>query len=263
VYQILLTTYPVKFQKEYGSDMLQVFRDSCVRTIRQSGANGMLNLWAVTLLDFLRSVFEQHLQKEAYMSKSQFIKLSGWAFIVGSFAFIAILSNSGPLSIPGSVISSILLSVGLLGLRARYGERVGGFGRYSLLLGVSGPFVLVIFIAMSLAGILTATQVGDGFWILPYAGPAITLLGLTLFGFAALQHKVMSGRGWLPVVAGIWYPSIYFFVADYVFTRHDVEALLNPHWSLIEIMFLIQFGALCLLGAVLNDDVSEEMATPV
>jgi hypothetical protein len=113
------------------------------------------------------------------MSKPESIKSSGWAFIAGAVAFITILSGSDPIAIPGSEISAILLAVGLLGLRARYGEQVGGFGRNSLLLGASGPILLVIVIAMGLFGILTETQITKGLWVLLFGGPAITLLGLT------------------------------------------------------------------------------------
>ncbi|HEX2698388.1 MAG TPA: hypothetical protein VHM28_11830 [Anaerolineales bacterium] len=194
------------------------------------------------------------------MPKSQLDKFTGWAFILGAIAFISILQGSDPVAIPGSEISAILLAVGLLGLRARYGEHIGGFGKNSLLFGASGPFVLVIFIMVGLAGFVTETQIGQGLWILIFGGPAITLLGLTMFGFAALRNKPMRRWNWLPILAGIWYPGIYFFFAGYIFTHHDA-ALADQYWPLIETMLLIQFGALCLLGAVLNDNATEEVAT--
>lgn len=189
------------------------------------------------------------------MSKS--IKSSGWAFILGGFSFAAILTGSDPLAIPGSEISAILLAVGLLGLRARYGEHVGGFGRNILLLGASGPVLLVIVIALGLSGILTASQITKGLWILLFGGPAITLLGLTLFGLAALRSKPMPRMNWLPVLAGIWYPAVYFFLAGYLFT-HDGEYPGQYH-AAMQMIFLIQFLALCVFGAVLNDT-SEQMA---
>ena len=143
------------------------------------------------------------------MSKPELIKLSGWAFVAGSLAFITILSGSDPLAIPGSEISAILLAVGLLGLRACYGEHVGSFGRNILLLGASGPILLVIVISMGLSGILTETQITKGLWVLLFGGPAISLLGLTLFGLVALRSKPMPRLNWLPFFAGIWYPVAY------------------------------------------------------
>ena len=73
------------------------------------------------------------------MSKPESIKLGGWMFIAGAFAFITILSGSDPIAIPGSVVSAILLSVGMSRLRAAYSETVGLFGRGFLLLGILGP----------------------------------------------------------------------------------------------------------------------------
>src|SRR5215510_10194250 len=152
------------------------------------------------------------------MSKSELIKSSGWLFIAGAFAFITLLIPADPISIPGSELSAILLAVGLSRLCARYGEQVGGLGRNSLLLGVSGPFGLVIFIALGLVGIVTETQVKEGLWVLIFVGPAISLLGLTLFGLAALISRPMPRLNWLPIFAGTWYP-----VTFIIFSIYDIS----------------------------------------
>ena len=193
------------------------------------------------------------------MSKSQLIKFSGWAFILGAFAFITILSGSA-VQILGSESSAILLAVGLLGLRARYSERAGNFGRNILLLGASGPIFLVIVIALGPSGILTVAQIEKGLWILLLGGPAISLLCLTLFGLVALRTKPMPRWNWLPVFAGIWYPVLYFFAAGYLFIHHGVYPL-DVAIQILQIIVLIQFLALCALGAVLVSDTTQEMAT--
>jgi len=194
------------------------------------------------------------------MSKS--IRSSGWAFIAGAFAFITILSNSDPLAIPGSVISSILLAVGMSGLRARYGERAGSLGRNMLLLGVMGPVLFLIAIAsmalMNSFGRLTVAQVEAGLWVLIFVGPAISLLGLTLFGLTALRSKPMPRLNWLPAFAGIWYPVAYFFLAGYLFTHNGKFP--QEYYPAIQIMFLIQFLVLCAFGAVLVAETPQEMA---
>jgi hypothetical protein len=256
VYQVFLRAYPTKFQQEYGSQMIQVFRDCCRHAFRQSGARGIYRLWAVTVLDFLHSVFEQHMQKEADLSQSRLIKWSGWAFILGAFAFLTFVGGSEALTLPGSELSAILLAVGLLGLRARYGEHVGSFGRNILLLGASGPFLLVIVIAMWLAGIITEAQITKGLWILLFGGPAISLLGLTLFGVVALRSRPMSRWYWLPVVTGIWYPVAYLFLEGYLFTHEGVYP--QEYHSAIQTMLLIQCLALCLLGFIVLTDSRQE-----
>jgi hypothetical protein len=191
------------------------------------------------------------------MTKAELSKLSGWAFILGSFSLATILSGSDPLAIPGSVISSILLAVGMSGLRARYGEKVGRLGRNILLLGVMAPVLLIIAIA-SMA-VVTIAQIEEGYWILVFVGPAISLLGLTLFGLAALRSKPMPRLNWLPFFAGIWYPVAYLFLAGYLFTNNGVFP--QQYYTAIQIMFLIQFLALCVFGASLISDTTQEMAT--
>lgn len=197
------------------------------------------------------------------MSKSELIKSSGWAFILGAFSFATILTGSDPLAIPGSVISALLLAAGMSGLRARYGEKAGSFGRSMLLLGVIGPVLWCIAIAsmvlMGLSGIVTVAQVEKGLWIVIFGGPAIALPGLTLFGLAALSSKPMARFNWLPVFAGIWYPVFYFFLAGYLFTHNGVYP--GQYQIAFNMMHLMQFLALCVLGSILVSDAPQEMAT--
>jgi len=186
------------------------------------------------------------------MSKSESAQSSGWAFI---------LTGSDPLAIPGSVIGSILLAVGMYHLRARYSERAGSFGRNILLLG--RPIVFGIAIAsgniLYSSGSITNTQVEKGLWVLIFVGPAISLLGLTLFGLDALSSKPMPRLNGLPFVTGIWYPVAYSFLAGYLFT-HDSK-FPQQYYPALPLMFLIQFLALGRFGVVLLTDKPEEMAT--
>jgi hypothetical protein len=198
------------------------------------------------------------------MTKAEFGRWSGFAFIAGSFAFITILSGSDPLAIPGSVISTLLLASGMLSLRACYGERIGSFGRNILLLGVIGPILLCIVIAsmavMYYSGNLTESQIeAKGLWILIFGGPAILLLVLTLFGLAVLSSKPMARLNWLPIFAGIWYPVFYFFLAGYLFTHNGVYP--GQYQMAFNILHLMQFLALCVLGLILVNDTSQDVVT--
>jgi hypothetical protein len=266
VYRVLLFAYPAGFRREYGAQMRQVFRDCCLRALTQNGGIGMLELWAITLFDFARSLVEEHTQKETTMKNSNLIRLSGWAFIAGAITFIAILSGTDPVSIPASVISAILLAVGLLGLRARYGERAGSFGRSILLIGVIGmplPYLAIALFAVAAAVLpLTPIQVENAFsaglWVLLFGGPAIVLLALTLFGVAALRRKPMPRMNWLPVVAGIWYPAIYFGFSGYLISHGGDYS--GEYQTAIILGLLVQFFALCGLGAILLSEPSQETA---
>jgi hypothetical protein len=151
-----------------------------------------------------------------------------------------------------------MLAVGMSSLRTGYGERIGSLGRNMLLLGMFGP-VLWFIVMASMALTVTETQVNEGLWVLIFVEPAISLLGLTLFGLTALRSKPMPRLNWLPVLAGIWYPAFYFFLAGYLFTHNGVYP--GQYQMAFTIMHLIQFFALCALGTVLANDASEQMAT--
>jgi hypothetical protein len=191
------------------------------------------------------------------MSKPELIKRSGWLFIAGAFAFITILAGSDPIAIPGSVVSAILLAVGLSSLRKGYGERIGRLGRNMLLLGSSGPALWVIGIAfMALMGVEAMEK---GLWVLLFVGPSISLLGLTLFGLTALCSKPMPRLNWLPLFAGIWYPVTYVLFSVYDISQKGVFP--DQYLPELVLMIVIQFLALGILGIVLSSDSPKELAT--
>jgi hypothetical protein len=197
------------------------------------------------------------------MSKPELIKSSGRFFIAGAFAFITILTGSDPIAIPGSVGSAILLAMGISRLRAAYGERAGGFGRSMLLLGMLGPVLWVIVMATQAilysSGNLTNSDIEEGLWVLLFLAPAISLLGLTLFGLTALSSKPMLRLNWLPFFAGIWYPITFTIFSIYDISHKGLFP--DQYVPALNSMLVIQFVALCILGFVLIDDSSKELAT--
>ncbi|HXQ34207.1 MAG TPA: hypothetical protein VN843_09355 [Anaerolineales bacterium] len=258
VYQALLNAYPAKFQQEYGSEMTQVFQDCCLRAIRKGGMNGMLKLWAVTFLDLIQSVISEHAHKEIEMKKEmdpEIIRLAGGALIWGAMTFVigmflAFLSKRGAnfwaiADILVLFISMPLFVVGLLGLRNRYGERAGWFGKNILLIGV------IVGALISLLGFFGGAN--EASWSLMYSGPAVLLAGLTLFGFVALYKKPLPRWNVAPVLAGIGYPTVSLIST----MGWDVSIGVN-----VAILFGIQGIALAALGYVLRSDVPKETALP-
>ena len=255
VYQTLLAVYPAKFQQEYGPHMVQVFRDCCLRTIRQGGLNGMARLWAFTLFDLIQSVISEHAHKELEMKKEMKpddIQNAGWALMAGGIIFLVgmfILAVRNP-GIWGMsfllivYISMPLLVFGLLGLQNRYGHKVGWFGKNILLMGaILGPLTSLILLAGNILSI----------WIVAFSGHAVLLACLTLFGFVALFKKPLPRWNVVPVIAGIWYPLLLLIYSN---TRNtmdwDVPISMN-----VAILLCIQGIALAALGYVLKSDVPE------
>lgn len=262
VYELLLLAYPTRFQQEYGLQMAQVFRDCCLRTIRQRGTGGMFKLWVITLLDLAQSVVAEHMQKETQMKremKPEDIRRAGWALILGAISFIlgiflGIMEyRNGSWSLFAMLslvfVSLPLLVFGVLGLRTRYGEKAGRFGENVLLAGaILGPITSGMgFFLMRI----------DPLWFIIYAGPAVLFLCLTLFGVAALRTKPMPRGNGLPVIAGLSYPSI---IILYIITSG-----MTGDWSssslpdaVYTILITIQGIALLALGTILKADVPEE-----
>jgi hypothetical protein len=203
------------------------------------------------------------------MSKSQFIKLSGLTFMAGSVAFMTFVNGSDSIAFPGSVISALLIASGMLSLRAGYKDSLSPFGKNVLLIGVIGMVLWYLGTAsltvMNSSGILHLTQAdGEHFWVVTFGGPAVVLLALTLFGLTALRSKPIPRLNWLPILAGVWYPVIYFFFFIDILSHNGV--ILDLYWTsnlrfVIGFTFVVQFLALCMLGLILALDSPKELAT--
>jgi hypothetical protein len=249
VYQLLLNAYPTKFQQEYGSHMVQVFRDCCLLALHRDRTNGMLKLWAVTLFDLVQSVVTEHAHKEIEMKKEmkpRDIRLAGGALIVGTVVFaLSALTQE----VIGFLASMLLLIFGILGLRNRYGEKVGEFGKNILLIGVIFGSIT------SLVGLFGAAV--DPLWILIVAGPAILFTCLALFGVVALYKKPMPRWNLLPLLAGFWFPIIFVPIIIKVF---------NGNWypstdAMLILPLYLQGIALVILGYILISDTPDEIAS--
>ena len=266
VYQLLLNAYPTKFQQEFGAEMVQVFQDCYLRALRQGRTNGMAKLWMVTLLDLIQSVISEHAQKEIEMNKEMKpadIRRSGWALILGAASFVLSMFITVPTGDNGFAtllfvfLCLPLLVYGVLGLRYRYGEKVGSFGRTILLIGaILGPFI-------SLIGFFPL-RIGQ-FWFITWTGHTVLFTCLTLFGVVALHIKPMPRWNILPILAGLSYPLLWL---SSTLDSHWVRVVtwkLTGHWYgisevVIIILLLIQCIALAALGYILKSDVPEERA---
>jgi len=226
----------------------------------------MVRLWAVTLLDLVQSVISEHTQKETQMKKEmkpEDIQMAGVALIMGGVVFLigtSLLVTRDPNLWGVSFMLIIYLSmpllvVGLLGVRNRYGEKVGGFGKNILLLGaILGP--LTSLIILFLLGNM------DMSWIVAYGGHAVLLACLALFGIVALYKKPLPRWNAVPVIAGIWYPTMLLF---YSITRNTLDWEGGggiPMSVNAAILLGIQGVALAALGYILKSDAPEETASP-
>ena len=220
IYRLLLYVYPSGFRREYGPHMTQVFRDCCLRAIRNDGTPGMLSLWATVCLDLVQSVLSEHIRKGVHMSKQRFVQLSSWCLIFGGIALVLgfgadwlssapeydpynfysrpidrVLETINLVSLPASMV---LITIGVAGLYARYTPDGGKTAKLFLGLSVSGGLVASIAV---LPLLLTDT---DGWWSVMMLGFVALFLGLLLFGLVAVRSRLMRRGNWLPVAAGLF-----------------------------------------------------------
>ena len=219
LYRLLLETYPTHFRQEYGPHMLQVFRDCCRKAYRTGGLPGMLWLWALTFFDYLQSLIEEHTQRGVHMNKTKFIRLSGWAFIVGAFAwvlgwavndiqynnpynaftfslgkYVGYLYASVQILVPAAIILTI---VGMLGLYLRHAEQAGRLGRSGLIIALAAGVTAVLSFSLEIFMQFEYAWIGVGITIL------LIFIGLTIFGIAVLRNRVLPRWKFTPILTGI------------------------------------------------------------
>ena len=262
VYRALLVAYPTAFQQEYGPQMIEVFRDCCLRAFKHGGRKGIAKLWATTLIDLIQSLVTEHSQKETHMKKvmrPEEIRRAGWALMSGAVSFVLSILITMAQDSDWSVfpmlllifVSLPLLVFGILGLRARYGEHVGGFGKNILLIGA------ILAPVTSLIGFFLTR---DPFWVFAYAGPAILFVCLTLFGIVALSTRPLPRWNLLPVLAGFSYPAMILSYLGMALSTGDWTGNAGLSPSVIVILIIIQGIALLALGYILKSDVPGDAA---
>jgi hypothetical protein len=264
LYRWLLSAYPKGFWQEYGPLMAQVFRDCCRRAYHHGGALALLALWVRTALDYIKTIVEEYVRGGTNMTREKFIKLSGWALLLGSIAtVIGWLADSRPeynqynfaslpidryanmAATPLLVIGALLISLGMLGLLVRYGSQAGGFGRLTLVLGILGGLVS----AVGMAGL--SVNDSNPWWSMFFFGMTFQYLMLVLFGIVCLRRQILPRWNSLPLLAGLWIPG-YVLVSGYLelFTGAWVDTPIAVFFTL----WLITLVGFAGLGYLLLSD---------
>jgi hypothetical protein len=288
IYRLLLITYPKNFQHEFSSSMVQVFRDCCLRSFHTSGLHGMISLWSLALVDYIKSVFKEYTYKRVLISASHFTRLSGWSLVLGSITFL--ISVIAKKLISGRLISSdpnnyysrpidlflvflpyiliptamLLLTIGLIGLRQLYSPRASLLGKVGLVAGIVGSGLTLVTCLLfdgvsGLSLFLVNNQVG-GWWFWDLATLALLVLfcGIFIFGIDAVKHRLLPRWNFIPILAGITFPVR--ILLGYLqegttvgFSRWRVDiSIINPY-----MLILTTFGLIA-LGYLLMSDATQE-----
>ena len=215
----------------------------------------MFRLWAITFFDLVQSVISEQAQKEIEMKKEmkpEDVRMAGWGLIAGGVIFVSAVYSiqiAWGLAIALYFLSMILLVNGLLVLRNRYSEQIGGLGSILLIGAVLGSLTSIIG--------LVGASVDENFGFYFFAGPAVLFICLSIFGLVALYTKPLPRWNVLPVIAGLGYPI--FFVAAFFIAESNGWTSWMRISNIVDHALLITQGfALMGLGYILKSDVPEE-----
>ena len=187
--------------------------------------------------------------------KPEDIRRAGWMLMAGGVIFVSavysIQSSAWELAMPLYFLSMILLVFGLLGLRNRYSEKVGGWG-VILLLGV------ILGSLSSIVGLIGTTYGDEYLGFFFFAGPVILFISLAMFGLGALYSKPLPRWNVLPLIAGLGYP-IFFVAAFFIAEANGWTSWLRASTIVDHALLILPGLALLGLGYILKSDVPEEM----
>jgi hypothetical protein len=263
LYRRFLRAYPAEHRQGFSADMAQVFRDLCREIYEREGLLGFLELWLTTLFDLLKTAIEERSREGLQMTKEKFVRLSGWALMLAGATFMLGFALGGqessfsdPLGGKDAFVeySQLVLiplamasfTVGMLGMQSRYGEQVGRFGRLSLLIGAVGG--AIGFVGGIGLGLILG---GDGWWTTWVSGMLLLLVGLLLFGIAAVRKRPLPRWNALPLITG----SL-FLLMPIMSVITGSDDLSGP---ILTTIFLLIAAGFVALGFVVQGDSVEEM----
>jgi hypothetical protein len=288
IYRLLLNAYPNDFQREFGSNMAQVFRDCCLRAFYTRGLAGILSLWSLTLIDYIKSIFEEYSHKGVNMSTLRFIRLSGWAFIFGAAALltsmsaVVMTSGHGLASDPYNFFSRpldqflailpyiffpsamLLLVIGVIGIYFNYGQRVGLLGRTGMSMSIVGCVLSLVMCSIpdgwdGFTRYISGNQIGGYLpWDMAALGSFFVFSGIFIFGIEAVNRHLFLRWNLIPLLAGVLFPLRiilgYFQEATtegWSRWRLDISMINLP-------MLIITAFCLIVLGYLLMSDIPQE-----
>jgi len=210
LYSLILALYPRQYRHEYGVHMARTFRDSLRDQYHRNGLLGLIEVWGPTLIDAVFTAITEHLAKGVVLvSKETWSRIGGPALMLGGIVWlVSSVSQLQPVNddafggpdialeiIAFLMIPAILaLTVGLMGLRARLGQRAGGVGRAALLFAsLSGALGII-------AGVILSALTSEDGWYLFMAGLLGFYLGVLVFGITSLTKKPFVRWNGLPLI---------------------------------------------------------------
>ena len=187
IYTLLLMVYPANFRREFEPDMAQVFRDKCRAELANRGVPGLMRVWLSVLLDWVKSVFEQHIREAFHMSGRQwFIRVGALAAMAGGLLGLYLLTQS-----PNSYgnyhwngrsapLAAFLFALGLGGAIAAHQKEFNRLGWLGMIVAIAGLILMGLGYAI------------ESLWVFIFFGPLIIVpIGAIMLGFSIYRNVTL------------------------------------------------------------------------
>lgn len=240
VYRRTLLAYPPAFRHEYGTHMVQVFRDCSREAMYTDGSAGLRRFWRIAFGDLVVSAFAERRQEEVHMSRTFWIRLGSIAGVFGGL--LTFLATALQLTLSVLQLHNANSSLGLtlfpyaftidrampalllfyvltlIGLQACGIHRAGAFGWIGITLAFVGEIIAglgsiprMLVLNSQAAACRTPLMCNfydpNGYFRLSFmagiVGAALLFLGLMVYGIVALRRKVLARANALPLVLGL------------------------------------------------------------
>jgi hypothetical protein len=126
VYEVLIKAYPASFRREYGSELMLVFREHITDAWRKRGAIGVMAAWFWVLGDLARTVPAEHVHEIQRRLEMRSVALAVLSVLLAPVVYFAIslagmigiawIIVGSPRLIPPIVVATWYLSAFLTGL---------------------------------------------------------------------------------------------------------------------------------------------------
>jgi hypothetical protein len=231
--------YPRSFRREYGAQMLQVFRDCSREAARTPSPLGLGRYWLVATGDLIVSALAERRQEEIHMTRSRWISLGSLSATFGGgiavlFAAIQLLmsiaqlldeqSGIGLALFPAHLVFWAAPALWLLYMLALVGLQAHGADRMRILGWVSITVAILGGVIAGLGNGITSTVLYSqanscaspldcnfydpgGYAMMGYMvgllGSVLFAIGMVLYGIVALRRRFLARGNWIPLVLGL------------------------------------------------------------
>ncbi len=215
LFRKFMRAYPAEYRQQFTEEMRQLFRDLCRDAYRDRGAAGLAILWVTTLMDLLKTAFEERIQLLPLPSAKQLTQVGSVAAIFGGLTtFVFAATHASPnwidwvfrLEWVFPTLGSFYLA-GLIGLGAQLSVR-GKQVRVDLAIALIGAGIMAVSGFLMLFLNQVWISFGSGLLIMAGGMLATGLFTLRYLNDRQLNHVVLS-NGILTFLLTLFLPFRY------------------------------------------------------